>query len=307
MPELRHLRYFVAVAEELNFSRAARRLRMAQPPLSAAIRQLEAELGTMLFRRTSREVALTEAGRVLLEGARRTLAEAERAVAATRRAAAGETGSLRIGFSWSARFETLPALGRAFKAVRPDVELVTEELWNARMPDALRGGSIDVAIAICPERGAGLAAATVRWEKVVAVVAASHSLAGRSSIRLDLLADESFVLFRREYAPRLHDRLVGMCRGVGFEPALRSESFHAGWELGVLAETDVVALAPESVRSSLPAGLVALALDDPLERLETQALSRAEDPSPALAAFLEVAGSALADGIRDSSASRRDR
>src|ERR1700758_4112561 len=112
MPELRHLRYFVAVAEELNFSRAARRLRMAQPPLSAAIRQLEAELGTNLFIRSSREVTLTDAGRVLLDGARRTLAEAERTVVAARRAGAGEIGSLRVGFSWSVRFETLPMLGR---------------------------------------------------------------------------------------------------------------------------------------------------------------------------------------------------
>jgi hypothetical protein len=108
VPELRHLRYFVAVAEELNFSRAARRLRMAQPPLSVAIRQLEQELGAELFLRSSREVTLTEAGRTLLDGARRTLAEAERAMAEARRASAGEVGSLRLAFSWSARFETLP-------------------------------------------------------------------------------------------------------------------------------------------------------------------------------------------------------
>src|SRR4029453_16109390 len=132
MPELRHLRYFVAVAEERNFSRAARRLRMTQPPLSHAIRQLEPELGTKLFRRSSREVKLTEAGAALLEGAKRTLAEAEGAVAAARRAGAGELGSLRIGFSWSARFETLPKLGQAFRSQRPDVELLTEEIWNSR-------------------------------------------------------------------------------------------------------------------------------------------------------------------------------
>src|SRR6516225_826703 len=112
VPELRHLRYFVAVAEELNFSRAARRLRMAQPPLSVAIRQLEQELGTSLFHRTSREVKLTEAGAVLLEGARRTLAEADHALTAARRVGAGELGWLRIGYGWYTAFETLPALGR---------------------------------------------------------------------------------------------------------------------------------------------------------------------------------------------------
>src|ERR671924_1647223 len=105
MIELRHLRYFVVAAEELNFSRAASRLHMAQPPLSVAIRQLEQELGTDLFVRTSREVRLTEAGRTLLEGARRTLAEADRAFDAARRAGAGALGRLRVAFSWSARFD----------------------------------------------------------------------------------------------------------------------------------------------------------------------------------------------------------
>src|SRR5688572_22101306 len=114
MVELRHLRYFIAVAEELNFSRAAQRLHMAQPPLSAAIRQLERELGVDLFVRTTREVRLTDAGRAFLRGARRTLADADRAAEDAKRAAAGELGRLRLAYSWSTRFETLPTLGRAF-------------------------------------------------------------------------------------------------------------------------------------------------------------------------------------------------
>src|SRR5262245_2021554 len=122
MPELRHLRYFVAVAEELNFSRAAERLHMAQPPLSVAIRQLEQELGASLFVRTTHEVRLTEAGAAFLSGARRTLDEAQAAVTAAQRAAAGELGSLRVGYHWSARFETLPALGQAFGHRYPRVE-----------------------------------------------------------------------------------------------------------------------------------------------------------------------------------------
>jgi DNA-binding transcriptional LysR family regulator len=151
MVELRHLRYFVAVAEDLNFSRAAERLHMAQPPLSHAIRQLERELGTELLLRTTREVRLTEAGQSFLDGARRTLIELERAQNDARRAAAGETGRLRIAFSWSARFEILPALGHAFSASHPDVELLTEEQWNARMLPALRSGAIDAALSLCPE------------------------------------------------------------------------------------------------------------------------------------------------------------
>ena len=294
MAELRHLRYFVAVAEELNFSRAARRLRMAQPPLSAAIRQLEAELGTDLFRRSSREVALTEAGRVLLDGARRTLAEAERALSATRRAGAGELGSLRIGFSWSARFETLPALGRAFRARRPDVELLTEEMWNARMIEALRAGAIDLAVALSPQISDGLTYTPIRSERVVAILSSNHARAGDSAVPLDALAAHELVLFPRDYAPRLYDQLVGFCRSAGFEPRIRKESFHAGLDLGLLGDVHAVALAPESVSRGLPAGVVAVALADSSERLETHALSAPDHPSPALAAFLGVAAGVFA-------------
>jgi DNA-binding transcriptional LysR family regulator len=289
MPELRHLRYFVAVAEELNFSRAARRLRMAQPPLSVAIRQLEAELGTELFRRSSREVTLTEAGVVLLAGARRTLAEAEGAVAAAKRAAAGEFGSLRIGFSWSARFETLPALGQAFRSQRPEVELLTEEVWNSRMAAALRGGTIDVAVALCPEIAGDLTYEPIRREGVVVLLAASHPLAGERTIGLGALEHEELVLFPRELAPRLYDTLVGFCRQAGFEPTIRKESFHTGWELDVLAEVPVVAPTPESVAHVLPAGVVAVPLGDPHARLETSLVWRSGNDSPTLAAFIEVA------------------
>jgi DNA-binding transcriptional LysR family regulator len=288
MPELRHLRYFVAVAEELNFSRAARRLRMAQPPLSVAIRQLETELGTELFRRSSREVTLSEAGEVFLARAKRTIAEAEGAVAAAKRAAAGELGSLRIGFSWSARFETLPALGRAFRLERPEVELLTEEVWNSRMADVLRDGTVDVAIALCPEIVGDLTYEPIRREGVVALLAASHPLAGEQAIHLDELADEEFVLFPRELAPRLYDTLVGLCRQAGFEPTIRRESFHTDWELDVLADVPVVATTPESVARALPAGVVAVPLGEPPARLETSLVFRTGNDSPTLAAFLEV-------------------
>jgi DNA-binding transcriptional LysR family regulator len=289
VPELRHLRYFVAVAEELNFSRAARRLRMAQPPLSVAIRQLEQELGAQLFVRSSREVTLTEAGRALLDGARRTLAEAELAMSEARRAAAGELGSLRVGFSWSARFETLPALGRALRTEQPDLALLTEEMWNASMPSALRSGSLDVAVSLCPEIAGELSYEPLRREAVVALLSAHHALAGERPIPLRALADEGFVIFPRELAPRLYDTLVGLCRHAGFEPNVRSESFHSGWELGLLAELPVVAIVPESVGRNLPDGVAAVALSEPPDRLETDLVWRADDSSTTLAAFLEVA------------------
>jgi LysR family transcriptional regulator, benzoate and cis,cis-muconate-responsive activator of ben and cat genes len=291
MPELRHLRYFVVVAEELNFSRAATRLHMAQPPLSVAIRQLEQELGIDLFQRTTREVRLTEPGRVLLDGARRTLAEADRAVAAAKRAGAGELGQLTLGFSWSARFETLPALGRAFSSRHPDVQLITQEMWNADMESALRSGGIDVAIALCPELVPDIAHEVIRTEGVVAVLAAGHPLASEEAIPLRALAGDEFLLFPRQLAPRLHDIMVGICRHAGFEPKLRSESFHAGWDMLLLADVPVVAIAPRSVAGELPEDVTAVPVSDPADALETCLLWREDDSSPILGAFRSAARS----------------
>jgi DNA-binding transcriptional LysR family regulator len=283
MPELRHLRYFAAVADELNFSRAAQRLHMAQPPLSAAIRQLERELGVELFTRSSREVKLTDAGRAFLRGAQATLAEADRAVRDARSAAAGELGSLRIAYSWSVRFETLPALGRALHASHPRVDLLAQEMWNVDMAPALASGRIDVAISLCPEIAAELDVEPIRREAVVALMPQAHPLAHGGSIELSALAGEEFVLFPRELAPRLHDVFVALYRRAGFEPRLRAESFHAGWDFGILADIGAIALAPASVAAGLPESVVAVAVSEPRDMLETCLVARSDSGSPAVA------------------------
>jgi DNA-binding transcriptional LysR family regulator len=293
MLELRHLRYFIAVAEELNFSRAAQRMHMAQPPLSAAIRQLERDLGVDLFVRTTREVKLTDAGRAFLQGARRTLADADRAAEDAKRAAAGELGHLRIAYSWSTRFQTLPALGRAFRAGHPDVELLAQEMWNARMPAAFANGSIDIAVSLCPEIAAELELAPIRKERLVALLPAAHPLAREDAIPLSALADEDFILFPREIAPRLHDAFISIYRRAGFEPRVRNESFHTGWDLGVLADIPAAALAPQTVAGGLPEGIVAVALREPTDSLETCLVWRSDDSSPAVAAFGDIARSAF--------------
>jgi DNA-binding transcriptional LysR family regulator len=300
MVELRHLRYFIAVAEELNFSRAAERLHMAQPPLSAAIRQLERELGVDLFIRTTREVSLTDAGRAFLDGARRTLADADRAAEDAKRAGAGELGRLRIAYSWSTRFETLPALGRAFRAGHPDVELLAQEMWNARMAPAFRSGSIDLALSLCPDIAAELELAPIRKERLVALLPSAHPLAGEEAIPLSSLAEEEFILFPREIAPRLHDAFVAIFRRAGFEPRLRNESFHTGWDLGVLAEIPAVAMAPQTIAGGLPEGVVAVAVSEPTDSLETCLVWRGDDTSSTVAAFVAVARSVfgLAAGAR---------
>jgi DNA-binding transcriptional LysR family regulator len=294
MPELRHLRYFVAVADELNFSRAAERLHMAQPPLSAAIRQLERELGVELFTRTSREVKLTDAGRAFLDGARRTLAEADRAVDEAQRTGAGELGRLRLGFSWSMRFDTLPAIGRLLRTKHPGIQLLAQELWNAKMAPAFADGSIDIALSLCPEIAPELELEPIRRERLVALLPNSHPLSSHPALQLSALAGEEFVLFPREVAPRLHDAFIAVYRHAGFEPRIRPESFHTGWDIGGLSEVPAVALAPESVVGGLPPTLTAVRISEPDDTLETCLVWRAGARSPAVETCIAAAHEALA-------------
>jgi DNA-binding transcriptional LysR family regulator len=298
MPELRHLRYFVAVAEELNFSRAAERLHMAQPPLSVAIRQLEQEIGTSLFLRTTREVRLTPAGVALLSGARRTIEQAEAAVTAAQRAAAGELGSLRIGYNWSSGFETLPALGRALSHRHPDVELLAEEMRPSRMAAALRSATIDVALALYPELSDELAYRTIRREPIVALLSSSHPLAAEPQMELQSLAEEC-LLFPRELAPRLHDFYVHLCRSAGFEPRQGTESSRTRLTLGTW-ESSTAALLPRSVSGHLPPGVVAVRISAPSEPLESQLVWRSETRNPMVAAFVE-----LSSGVFSAAEARR--
>jgi DNA-binding transcriptional LysR family regulator len=292
MIELRHLRYFVAVAEERNFSRAAERLHMAQSPLSAAIRQLEQEIRAELLSRGSRGVTMTPAGAALLERARRVLEGVEGAVAATRRAAAGELGTLRIGFSWSARFATLPALAQRFATEVPDVTLVTQEMWNADMPAALRSATIDVAISVCPEREAELAYELLRRERLVVLVPERHRLAHLDGVALPELANEEFVMFPPELAPRLYDALMATCRRGGFEPAVSRRAFHSAGDTGTLTAANGVALAPQSVTGGIP-GVVAVALTDDDAVLETFLVWHEAVVSPATQRFLALAPDAF--------------
>jgi DNA-binding transcriptional LysR family regulator len=304
MVEHRHLRYFIAVAEELNFTRAADRLHMAQPPLSAAIRQLERNLGAQLLSRTTRPVALTDAGKAFLLGARRVLESLDLALDAARRAAVGQLGTLRVAFGAAARFETLPAIGRAFRRSHPEVTVVTEEMWNAQMGPALRTGLVDVAVALCPELSADLACEVVRRERLVALVPRTHPLAACGvGIALGALAADPFVLPPRGAAPRLHDTLIELCRRSGFQPAARAGGWQSAWELDALPELGLVSLGPESLSRGAPSNVVALPLVDTDERLETAIVTRAGETSPLVEAFAEAARQSGVTGPDDRSGS----
>jgi DNA-binding transcriptional LysR family regulator len=289
MVEHRHLRYFIAVAEELNFTRAARRLHMAQPPLSAAIGQLEQQLGAQLLSRTTRHVALTDAGKAFLFGARRVLESLDLAVDTARSVAVGQLGTLRVAFGAAARFETLPAIGRKFRRSHPDVTVATEEMWNVQMGPALRTGLVDVAVALCPELSADLGCEVIHRERIVALVPRRHPLAGGAAIALGGLAADPFVLPPRGGAPRLYDTLIELCRRSGFQPAARAGGWQSAWELDALPELGLVSLGPESLTRGAPADVVALPLVDTDGWLETAIVTRAGETSPLVEAFAEAA------------------
>lgn len=228
--ELRHLRYFVAVAEELHFGRAAKRLNIAQPPLSRQIRDLERELGTPLFDRVPRGVDLTPAGTAFLPEARLTLAQADRARRTAQRAARGETGRLRVGFVEAATHSgILPDVLSFFRMHLPSVGLSLFELDHLRQEEAFRDGRIDLGILHYPPLDADrwLRVESIYSEPVVLAVPGDHRLAGRARFTLSSLAAESFVLFARHISPPMYDDIIARCRAVNFSPRVVQEA--AGW------------------------------------------------------------------------------
>src|SRR4051812_47302796 len=217
--ELRHLRYFVAVAEELHFGRAAKRLRIAQPPLSRQIRDLEREVGTPLFERTPRGVDLTPAGSAFLPEARLTLSQAERAQRTALRAARGETGRLRVGFVGAATHSgVLPNVLSFFRMHLPSIGLSLFEMDGRQQAEALRDGRIDLGLLHSPPLDADrwLRVESVYTDPVILAVPDDHRLAGRARFTLSGLAEESFVLFTREVAPPIYDDIITRCRAEGF-------------------------------------------------------------------------------------------
>jgi len=252
MIELRHLRYFVAVAEDLHFGRAARKLQIAQPPLSQQIRQLERALGTPLLLRNTRKVALTPAGTELLGGARRTLAELDRAIDDCRRVASHGDRTLRIGHTAYAASAVMPRIIERFRAEIADCTLELTEDSSQGNLTAVSDGALDAAFvsgseAARPDRNA-IRSLVVHREPLVAAMPAAHRLARRQQINLDALAEEPMVMFPRRLAPGLHDQIVGFCTQAGFVPRVVRRA--AGYDRIVMAvaESSVVSLVPQSVK-----------------------------------------------------------
>jgi DNA-binding transcriptional LysR family regulator len=245
--ELRHLRSFVTVAEELHFGRAAERLHIAQSPLSQQIQRLERHVGVALFDRNRRKVELTEAGQAMLVHARAALAQADLAVNAARGAAAGQAGTLRVGFLASAALELLERIVPPWRSVAPEATLEFVEGASGEHIAAVRERRLDVAFVRPPQLADDLAVEVVWREPVVAVVPASSALARRKSLRLNELSGHPFVLFPHESAPDFHEDLVGACRRAGFVPEVTHECSAMPTVVGVVAAGLGVSLVPQSI------------------------------------------------------------
>lgn len=284
--DLRRLRYFVAVAEELHFGRAARRLNVSQPPLSVQIRTLEREIGAPLFVRTQRRVELTEAGRVLLDEARRLLGQAEAAVVHARRAAEGTVGRLAIGFVSTVDYSILPPLVRRFQQKHPGIALKLLELTGDRQQALLQSGELDLGLSILPPPAPRLTMRPVFREPLIAAVPANHPLAARQRITLRSLAAEPFIQFPRELAPGLYDLAIAACQKAGFTPHLAQEAIQMQTILGLVAAGLGVAVVPQCMSKLQRPDVRYLALDARGFEVETVALWHSDNRAPALAALI---------------------
>ena len=284
--ELRHLRYFDAVATEGNFGRAARRLRIAQPPLSRQIQALERELGFLLIDRSKRTVELTPAGEVFRDHAQRVLAMVESAVVEARRAHRGETGRIVIGYMASLAYSGIAELLKAYRIRFPEVQIGLRELPPQHQIDLLRQGHLDVGFTRGPVDDPALRGETVFREPIVAVMSADHPLAKRRQIGLDALARESFVTFPRDRAPAFYDNVLAMCRAAGFSPAIAQEAPYLDL-LSLVAAGFGVSLVPDGARWMHREGLVFLPITgDPVT--EVVAAWRADDRTSTVQELLSL-------------------
>jgi DNA-binding transcriptional LysR family regulator len=287
--ELRHLRYFIAVAEELNFGRAAERLRIAQPPLSRQIRDLEREIGVPLFERVPRGVELTPAGSAFLPEARLTLAQAERAQRSAQRAARGETGRLRVGFVEAATHSgILPDVLSFFHAHMPSIGLSLFELDQLHQAEAFQDGRIDLGILHSPPLDADrwLRVEKIYTERVVLAVPKSHRLGGRSRFTLGNLAEESFVLFPRHVEPAMYDDIIAGCRAAGFSPRIVQEA--NGWHtLASLVGAGVgLGFVPRSITEFQQHGVVYRPMRDLAAEMTLSAVWKRAERSPVRERFV---------------------
>jgi DNA-binding transcriptional LysR family regulator len=287
--ELRHLRYFVAVAEELHFGRAAERLGMAQPPLSQQIKALEQELGVLLLLRTKRRVELTAGGAVFLSEARKTLVQADLATRAAQRAARGEIGRLEVGFVSGAVYGEVPSIFRLMRTRYPDVALVLQDLTTEEQVEAILAHRLDVGLVRPPVIGAESLIMQVVWrEPLVVVLPETHRLAGQPKIPLEALAEEPFLQVPRHLAPGFYDQFIRICAHAGFSPNIVQEARTTQTIVSLIAVGMGVSIVPASLQSLQRTGVVYRPLAPPVPTTDLAVIRRPDDNTPALRCFLEI-------------------
>jgi DNA-binding transcriptional LysR family regulator len=288
--ELRQLRYFVTVAEELHFGRAAARLHMTQPPLSQAIAALEDGLGTALFLRNRRTVALTPAGSALLPEARRILSEAALLPELARRAASGEAGRLALAFITSADYSVLPPFLRRYSERYPGVQLALQEATSDVQVDELLRGRIDAGLLIppLPDR----ARAELDYMKVLdeplILCAPTGLLRKKGPVALRNLPALPLIIFPREISPALHDAILSCFRAAGITPAIGQQAIQMQTIVSLVSAGMGLALVPQSVSNLMRPGVEYRALADATPLVETGIAWRRDNPSPVLKGFLEL-------------------
>jgi DNA-binding transcriptional LysR family regulator len=288
--ELRHLRYFVALAEELHFGRAADRLHIVQPGLSKQIAALETEIGVQLFDRARRHVALTPAGEVLYREASTILHRVTRAVEATQQTARGEIGGLDIGYTEPAMWGVLPAALTAYRGRHPGVRFRLWQNSSAALARHLLDESLDVAFVRMPMHERDLVFQTVTRERFVVTLPEGHRLAATDAVDLAELADDGFIMTPRSSEPGYFDRAIALCRAHGFTPRVVEEGNGPGSVLGMVAGGLGVALSPESIGTVPSRGVTFRPLVGPHADLELElaCAHRRDDSAPALRAFTET-------------------
>jgi DNA-binding transcriptional LysR family regulator len=299
--ELRDLRCFVTVAEELSFSRAAQRLHITQPPLSVRVKHLEEELGVTLLERSTRNVRLTEAGQLLLEEARQLFRQLEENTRMVRRVGRGEVGRLTLGFVASAANGPLPPLLRAFRERFLDVELSLYEMNPRQSVDALQDKRIDAAFFylpfgdVPPFEDPTLGYRPVSCEPLFVALPDGHPLAGQRQIELQSLADEPFILVPRYQRAGLHDTVVELCRQAGFVPKVVQETYLVQTSVGLVASGIGITLVPASLRNLQTTGVVYRSVQGSTPTVQLGVVWRRDDPGVILNSFLRVVTEVLRD------------
>ncbi|MBL0143258.1 MAG: LysR family transcriptional regulator [Betaproteobacteria bacterium] len=292
--DIRQLRYFVAVAEELNFSQAARRLHMSQPPLSQQIKAVEDELGTVLLERNRRRVRLTEPGRLFLVQARSILAQLDGAGDEVRRAARGEAGEIRVAFTGSVpMFEPFPRFIQAFREKFPGVRVEMGHMSSGAQLQAIADRRIDVGF-LRPSHqfapGPDIEVRTIWEDELMAVLPSAHRLArARGGVRVADLADEPFILFPRGIGCGLYDHVMGLCSQAGFAPRLAQEAREGVTILALIAAGTGISILPDTYRNANIPGVVHRPLATRESKSRLLLAWRASDKTPLLGRFLAMA------------------